>query len=380
MASYIANRKQNCPLCGRKAKAYVDFSVELRPLTSIPVISRCSLLYCVYCALPFANEEIRAKIRKENDGFGIMTFKEDSENVNRTRFMIYNLDCPQCKENDYIKVQSMKFKERRNAISQIPSAIVTICAETDMGIKDFIIVEDKNEENKEKGILLYTDDLARELLSAAYLENRHLKGMYEGKTIFIRQLIRSKRTVAGLPEDICPSTITICSGGGYYSSIKSPRYKIAEILLYSSFYDRYELAKSTIVDSKEVYMDVGIFRKYINQYGSPQNDLRFIHSVSNSDDESEFYNLRKESIYKEYGYSVSCIDGQSTEYRHELLAEMVDLRLTTTSEIKKYLTFLEKTHKSDKYIYAKKCWKDDREFIMSYIPDTKRFFTLKKDV
>lgn len=186
MASYIVGRKQNCPACGRKADIYVDFSVELRPLTNIPVISKCSLLYCVYCALPFANEEISVKIRKENNGFGIMTFKADKENVNRIRFMIYNLDYPQRKERDYIKSQILKFNERRNTISKIPSSIVTICTKTDQEIKDFIIVENKNDEDKENNILLYSDSLARELLSAAYLENRHLQGVYNGKSIFIR--------------------------------------------------------------------------------------------------------------------------------------------------------------------------------------------------
>lgn len=351
MASYIVDRKQNCPACGRKTDIYVDFFVELRPLTKIPVVSKCNLLYCVYCALPFANDEVSAKIRNENNGFGIMTFKANPENVNRMRFMIYNLDYPQYEESDYIKKQFLQFQKRKNRISWISSAIVTICVETNTGAKDYVIVEDKYEERRENNVLLYSDDFARELLSAAYLENRHLKGIYKGKSIFIRQLIRNKRSIAGLPEDICPSTINICPGGGYDSSVTSSRCRIVEVLLYSSFYNRYELARATVVNSKEVYMDARIFRKYISQYGCPQNALRFIHSVPDEDDESDFCNIRKESIYRGYGYSASWLDGQSTEYRQELLTEMVDLGIATISEIKKYLIFLEKTHKSDKYIY-----------------------------
>ena len=79
LASYTANRTQNCPICGRKTEMYTDFAVELRPLTTPPVISMCGLLYCVYCALPFVNDEIIKKIRADNDGFGIMTFKEDKK-------------------------------------------------------------------------------------------------------------------------------------------------------------------------------------------------------------------------------------------------------------------------------------------------------------
>ena len=104
MASYIAGRKQNCPICGRKTEMYVDFDVELRPLTVVPMVSTCSLLYCVYCAIPFSNEEISEKIRKDNNGFCLMTFSENKEDVNETRFMIYNLDASETEKKSDCKI------------------------------------------------------------------------------------------------------------------------------------------------------------------------------------------------------------------------------------------------------------------------------------
>lgn len=381
MASYIAGRKQNCPICGRKTEMYVDFDVELRPLTVVPMVSTCSLLYCVYCAIPFSNEEISEKIRKDNNGFCLMTFSENKEDVNETRFMIYNLDASETEKKNYIKNQIVKFKNLQRKMSNISSAIVSICADVSNESYEFIIVEDKNDENKNDNILLYTNDFAIELLSSSYIQDRHLCGLYNNQPVVIRQLIRNRKSAAGLPGNICPSIINICHGGGCYSSIVSKTRKLSNVLLYSSFYNRYELSKATVINSKDAYMDSRIFREFVHHYGNPLISLRFVNSVPSDDEDwNDVYGtLKKESIYKGYGYSASWLDGQDSLYRRMLLAEMIDLGIATVPEIKKYLTFLEKSHKSEKYTYAKNCWREDREFVTSYNPNPNRFLSLKED-
>lgn len=381
VASYIAGRKQNCPVCGRKSEIYVDFSVELRPLTITPVVSTCRLLYCVYCALPFTNEEISKKIREANNGFGIMTFRENKNDVNETRFMVYNLDSSESEKKAYIENQLVKFKNLQRKMFNISSAIVSICADIGNESYEFIIVEDKNEENKNDHVLFYTDDLAIELLSSSYICDHHLHGLYNNQSVVIYQLVRNRKSVAGLPENICPSTINICPGGGCYSSVISQTRKLSNVLLYSSFYDKYALSKATVINSKNVYMDSRIFREFVHRYGNPLISLRFINAVPSDDEDwNDIYGtLKKESIYRGYGYSASWLDRQDSQYRHMLLAEMIDLGIATIPEIKKYLIFLEKSHKSNKYIYAKNCWKEDRDFVTSYEPNPERFLSLKAD-
>lgn len=381
LASYTANRTQNCPICGRKTEMYTDFAVELRPLTTPPVISMCGLLYCVYCALPFVNDEIIKKIRADNDGFGIMTFKEDKKDVNGTRFMIYNLNASEYEKRVYVENELAKFKNLRNKMSKISSAIVSICADIGNDSYEFIVVEDKNEENKKDNVLLYTNNFAVELLSSSYIEERHLSGFYNNLPVTINQIVWNWRSVAGLPKSICPPTINICPGEGCYSSVISQTRKLSNVLLYSSFYNKYVVSNATVINSKDVYMDPRIFREFIHHYGNPLISLRFINAVPSDDEDwNDIYGtLKNESIYRGYGYSASWLDRQDSQYRHMLLAEMIDLGMATIPEIKKYLTFLEKSHKSNKYIYAKNCWKEDRDFVTSYEPNPERFLSLKAD-
>ena len=341
LASYTANRTQDCPICGRKTEMYTDFAVELRPLTTPPVISTCSLLYCVYCALPFANDEISKKIRADNDGFGIMTFKEDKKDVNGTRFMIYNLNASEYEKRIYVENALAKFKNLRNKMSKISSTIVSICADIGNDSYEFIVVEDKNKENKKDNVLLYTNDLAVELLSSLYIEGRHLSGFYNNQPIAINQIVWNWKSVAGLPKSICPSAINICPGGGCYSSIISQTRKLSKVLLYSSFYNKYVLSNATVINSKDVYMDPRIFREFVHRYGNPLISLRFINAVPSDDEDwNDIYGtLKKESIYRGYGYSASWLDGQDSQYRHILLAEMIDLGIATIPEIKNILLF-----------------------------------------
>ena len=128
-------------------------------------------------------------------------------------------------------------------------------------------------------------------------------------------------------------------------------------------------------------MDSRIFREFVHHYGNPLISLRFVNSVPSDDEDwNDVYGtLKKESIYKGYGYSASWLDGQDSLYRRMLLAEMIDLGIATVPEIKKYPTFLEKSHKSEKYTYAKNCWREDREFVTSYNPNPNRFLSLKED-
>lgn len=84
------------------------------------------------------------------------------------------------------------------------------------------------------------------------------------------------------------------------------------MLLYSSFYNRYALSKATVINSKDAYMDSRIFREFVHHYGNPLISLRFVNSVPSDDEDwNDVYGtLKKESIYKGYGYSASWLDGQ----------------------------------------------------------------------
>lgn len=373
-ASYIVGRKCNCPICERRANTYIDALVELRPLMKIPVISRCELLYCLYCELPFINDEIAKKIREDNNGFSVMEFKAEQKNVNGTRLMVYNLDLTKSYEKDYSMSQLSQFRKHKKRLRQVESALCMICVDVENEPRDVIIVGDEKDQNAEKDVFFYASEEARVLLSAIWIKKKYLRDVYKNRKIIIRQLIEAEYVKGRLPDMICSKRVNILS--------ESKNHILATkqaTLLYSPFNNRYEVIMAVVKKSK-TYVEASIFREFVKKYGNPGVELSFVDSVTDWESDYPYACLKNESILKGYGYSVGLLDHKSTELRQELLAEMIDLEIVTVSQLKRWLEFFKSSHKSAKYQFARDCWEEDEKFVLSYTPNPKRFLSLKRNV
>ena len=143
--------------------------------------------------------------------------------------------------------------------------------------------------------------------------------------------------------------------------------------MYSPFTERYEIVRATY-DKKEnlCYTDIGLFRKFINTYGSPLKTLDFYPYVPGAFD---YHKLRSESILMCYGYNVSETNNLSDKERHELLAEIVDLEILTVSQVISRLKFFCRLHRNESYQLARLKWESDINYIENYKVKPERFFT-----
>ncbi len=270
-----------------------------------------------------------------------------------------------------------KLHEKLEVLSQVTGSIMLVTLKSNDEQIDFVITNNKEPQmSKEYHIIHYSSLLARELISSIYHSSRDIE--FNGKKYkIVRPYYPSgcmgRKQV--LPIKLMPWEIKIKPGGGYFTSIKNNYDEVVDILLYSSFTQRYELARATYntLDG-ECYMDIGIFRSFVKEYGKPELRLSFDESTAKG---LSFDGLRVESILHAYGYSVAESDSLTEEERHELLAEIVDLELLTIPYIVRLLDFFIRTHTSDKYYYARNKWTRDISYISNYNVNPERFLIVR---
>ena len=90
-----------------------------------------------------------------------------------------------------------------------------------------------------------------------------------------------------------------------------------------------------------------------------------------------FTELNKESILKQYGYTVNQEDGLSAIQRRTILEFLLVSNIMTKSEICAHLDWLinTRTYNTAKYRIALKKWKEDRYYIEHYqLTDSREVF------
>lgn len=265
-------------------------------------------------------------------------------------------------------------RNREKKINDVLSAVVLIAVAWEKNNvnmrKDYLIVNSANEQSEEKGILHYTNPLARELLSAAYRYDRFGKGKWNGVKFKIEQKLSRDNADAQMPENIMPTVVQIRAGGGYYQKLKNRFEEIVDLLLYSPTTGRYEIAKATYnILYGYAYMDYSRFRAFVREFGNPRIGLEFKMNKATAD----LDRFRTESILRECGYSVSETDRIPAKLRQGLLADLVDLDIVEVSQVVSFLDFFIKMHPLPKDVCARQKWEEDRSFISDYKLNPKRF-------
>lgn len=266
---------------------------------------------------------------------------------------------------------------KREILSRINGSIMLVILKNDNKQIDCVITGSKKV-NLYDGVIVthYTSILAKEILTSVYREPRiiDIGGDEYCLTTSVYPLDEAGRQQV-FPIELMPSAIKIKQDGGYFTAIRNDHEEVVDVLLFSLCTHRYEIARATYDSvSNECFMDIGIFRSYVKEYGKPELQLRFNESTRVG---TSFDDLRAESILHAYGYSASKADGLTESERRELLSEIVDLELLTVSYVVRLLDYFIRIHPSDKDYIARDKWKRDIKFISNYNINTKRFLIMR---
>lgn len=260
--------------------------------------------------------------------------------------------------------------KRKKHLRNTQDSVVMVCIKTHGQIREYVIT---NQETVPAGcgIYSYKSFEGRELLSAAFAEERDKTGTLFDMDFEVVDVVFTQDHVYGLPDHILPVLLTIKADGGYISSVKNRNYEIVDLLVYSPISQRYELMRGTH-DKEERYCftDISIFRRYIHEHGNPRTSLDFSSAASGK---SKHDDLRSESVLMGYGYSVSKANNLSERERHEILAEIVDLGILKVNQIVNLLDFNCRLHSGEQYYWARRKWETDKAFIENYKINPNRF-------
>ena len=274
------------------------------------------------------------------------------------------------KEAERKKQSREVWAKRKEHLRNTQDSVVMVCIKTHGQIREYIIT---NQETVPAGcgIYSYKSFEGRELLSAAFAEERDKTGTLFDMDFEVVDVVFTQDHVHDLPDHILPVLLTIKADGGYISSVKNHNFEVVDLLVYSPISQRYELMRGTH-DKEEQYCftDISIFRRYIHEHGNPRTSLDFSSAASGR---SNYYDLRSESVLMGYGYSVSKANNLSERERHEILAEIVDLGILKVNQIVNLLDFNCRLHSGEQYYWARRKWEIDKAFIENYKVNPNRF-------
>lgn len=268
---------------------------------------------------------------------------------------------------------------RRKNLCMVESGMVMICIQyqKSRAIETYIIAEDKREVGLDSKTLLYSSLKARELMTAAFREERNSKGMLHERPYHIYDVIFRTET-DHLSHLLLPYELGIQKDGGFASSVKDANDEIVDLLIFSPFTNRYELLTATVKKQEACcYTDISNYRDFVHSFGNP-GLLLFFDSSTHTGKSTFFNNLNPESVLRGYGYTVSGADNYPAEYRQELLAEIVDLSILPVYKIVQYLEFFIQSHSAPIHSMARSKWREDLEFIKQYNINPSRFLIVQK--
>lgn len=270
--------------------------------------------------------------------------------------------------------EHMLRQQHAEKLSKVPSAAVMFCVKSEDVVSECIIVTDKSAANV--GIYHYSDEFARELLTARFHDKKNTI-LYENRSYKIVSVIfPSDKHNKNIPEYIIPQSILIKNGGGYYTAIKNNYKTVVELLLYSHWTKRYEIISATYDKKEDIYyIDITKYRGFIHKYGNPGiiPDFEPIYHYGNQG----YDNLKEESILMGYGYSVAEKNNLSKRQRHDILEEIVDLKILTIPQVIRMLKFFIESHTTIKDTYARIKWQEDMEHIEKYNLNEDRFLIVQ---
>lgn len=227
---------------------------------------------------------------------------------------------------------------------------------------------------KQINVVHYSEPFALKLLTGLYRKERNRSFIFNGIEYKIGA-VYPKKYSESFPDSIMPSCIKIKPGGGYRHYIQNSFSEIVDLLLFSPGTQQYEIIKATFdKNTNECYVDIGIFRSFLSNFGNPKIKLSIPKSSIikyrkgwTKDD------LRDESMLHAYGYNVSQSNNMSESERQTLLFEIIDSGILSRSRVIYLLDFFIKMHSTDKDYIARNKWAIDKHAVINYKVNPNRF-------
>lgn len=333
---HICNAKLNtCPVCGQGLK---------HSSVNIPISTITGVKYgCVTCGahwFVFPSKRLKAILKDNHYSSNItVSFKY--------YYKTYALS------KDLFENDSKHFM------------MLLLKSSTDNAELSLIISNYSNSYGKDIQIADYKTDDVRKLL-ADILKHRKSSVSYQGKNFDSIVIISPyDKRFNSLVSDI-----TIKSRGGLYESVLNNNYELVDVLLYSPFTERYEIARATNY-FYTCYMDISLYKQFCRNYGKPDVYLNFYEENHSGRKSGDYSYLKEESIIHAFGYNVNAQDDLSDAYRHQILADVMDLELITAKGIISLLESL--IRRSARYPYACSKWEKDIKFVTNYKVNPQRF-------
>lgn len=363
---------KSCPFCKTKLEQYHAFiPMDLEKNAIVPGLwcRKCDKLFVEDYGVAFRllkDNPLAKKHTLNNEALWDYTQQKKRRKAEEKRLKNRKEEFEKRKE---------RLKRRIEKLSSISSSEVMIRARFDnKTTKDFIIVSNAGSCVSDE-IYHYSSEIGRELLSAAYAEQRYKHGTLNEERYQVIDCIYPCSN-GKMPECIVPTALNIRPNGGYSSSIKNAQSEIVDTLLYSLATNRYEILRATLNKiSGECYVDIGLYRKYVKTFGRPNLSPTFGNHFSGG--KRDFDNLNSESILKGFGYTVNKADRLGTTDRWKILEEIVDLEILTVKQVVSLLDFFIQTHSGSNYIEARSKWRQDKNHIQEYRVNPQRFLIVK---
>lgn len=285
------------------------------------------------------------------------------------------------------ELEKKRKAEKINALfAQFPSSIMYIQSiNSNKQEVSFLIVRDATDAG-ERNYLCPQDYQARELLAACFEEDKNHIATLQGeeylisdKQYHIPKSEKSQWRYNKSPQSYFIPELEISSGGGYARHIKNPHFQqITDVLLYSPYTKRYEIARATLESNLQgsktrLYMDISIFRDFVQKYGNPGRSRFYFQESDRFGNGLDWESMADESMLKAFGYTVNQTDGLTAAYRQSILAEIIDLGFMPQNKVVNHLEFCISTHSAARYINACSKWEADKKFVMSYNANPERF-------
>jgi hypothetical protein len=358
---------EQCPICSSELKkdfTLIPVSKDRKAKINGLLCSHCKCLYTTdadFVELIMRDNKFSKGFTLDGEEFWDYSFrKERQKQIEKSRK----------RKEEYRKWEQSK----KNFLETIPSSEVLISIQYSDGMKEeIIIVKEKCNENKTKNIYHYVSNFGKEVLSATFARERKRMGFYNNKTYkIIKQPVFRNSYKESMFGQLLLTELNIKSGGGYYTEIKNNRYELVDVLVYSLYTNRYEIMRATYSkDEHNCFVDISLYREFVKEYGRPN----MMPSFENRRKSLYVSELNEESILKGYGYEVNKQANLSTQYRHDLLAEIIDLEILPAPRIVSFLNWLVNIHTHQSNAQLK--WKEDIEFVENYKANPQRFLIAK---
>lgn len=235
----------------------------------------------------------------------------------------------------------------------------------------YVIISNETDRSRDMiKILSYKEKETRQILTDIYKKERTSIELDGKKYEVCKMVYRNKYFSSGL--EVMVPEIMIKPNGGYYQSLINNRHELVDVLLYSPFTGRYELARATYnKDRREYFMDINAYRRFYREYGNP--GLSIYAEGKQRRGAGGFCDLRDESLLHAFGYNVNAQENLGSASRQCLLADIIDLELMSQKSVIALLESLIKRFTAAKYNEARLKWQQDLNFVIDYKANPQRF-------